>query len=751
MNTLQKSLIVSCLFIIIGSLFPNQVFAQMESRQDIVQGEVIVTFKKTVIDVRNDRNGDKSLQFAESKKLDRQGDIADSNIMLLKARKNPNGQNETTEQIMARLQNDPSVESVQPNFRYFPASIPTNDTLKDLLWALENTGQTANGVAGSNDADIDAPEAWAINEGTNASVIVAVIDTGVAYKHPDLSANMWDGTGCVSYSNTALGGCVHGYDFEDVDKTPLPTSSGHGTYVAGIIAAIKNNAKGTIGVAPNARIMALKTAFTSMDLVKAINFARYNGAKVINASWGGNGFDTVMMNAIASFPGLFIAASGNDSTNSDAGTHFYPSDYDLANIISVTATNQSDNLASTANYGITSVDIGAPGTSIATTDAGAALDGSDDRYVYAGGTSMAAPHVAGLVALLAGYNPLLTVAQIRNAILNNGDPVPALNGKTVTGMRINAEKALRSVVPNLILNPSLETAGTGGSPSNWSKGGFGTNDRVLTYPVTGQHGDKAARIDITSFADGNAKWYFANVPVTPGKTYTFSDYYKSDVPTNVVAQFKMTNGTFSYDVPTQSAASPTSWSRVLRTFTVPANVVSLTVFHSLAQIGYLITDNFSLTAVSNNLIKNPSFETAGTGGNPANWLRGGYGTNTASLTYPVAGQDSAKAARVDITAYANGNRKWYFDDVPVIPGKTYAISDYYKSNVTSSVGSRFKMTNGTYTYSGTTLRAASPTVWTQAQATITIPVNVSSLTVFHSIEQIGYLITDNFSLKLLNP
>jgi hypothetical protein len=269
--------------------------------------------------------------------------------------------------------------------------------------------------------------------------------------------------------------------------------------------------------------------------------------------------------------------------------------------------------------------------------------------------------------------------------------------------------------------------------------------------VTGQHGDKAARIDITSFADGNAKWYFANVPVTPGKTYTFSDYYKSDVPTNVVAQFKMTNGTFSYDVPTQSAASPTSWSRVLRTFTVPANVVSLTVFHSLAQIGYLITDNFSLTAVSNNLIKNPSFETAGTGGNPANWLRGGYGTNTASLTYPVAGQDSAKAARVDITAYANGNRKWYFDDVPVIPGKTYAISDYYKSNVTSSVGSRFKMTNGTYTYSGTTLRAASPTVWTQAQATITIPVNVSSLTVFHSIEQIGYLITDNFSLKLLNP
>lgn len=141
------------------------------------------------------------------------------------------------------------------------------------------------GISGTIDADIDAPEAWALNEGTNGTVIVAVIDSGVAYNHPDLLGNMWNGSSCVSDTGAALGGCNYGYDFEDSDKTPLPTTSSHGTHVAGTIAAIKNNSKGSVGVAPNAKIMAIKSSLTTVDNVKSINFARYNGAKVINASW----------------------------------------------------------------------------------------------------------------------------------------------------------------------------------------------------------------------------------------------------------------------------------------------------------------------------------------------------------------------------------------------------------------------------------------------------------------------------------
>jgi subtilisin family serine protease len=261
----------------------------------------------------------------------------------------------TTEQALEELQNNPAVLHAQPNYQYTTYALDTDDTHRGLLWGLDS----------SDDQDIDAPEAWQISEGQG--IVVAVIDTGVAYNHPDLLWNMWNGNQCVDDAGVFLGWCLVWYDFEDNDTNPLPTSHTHGTHVAGTIAAIKNNNHGVIWVAPQAKIMALKSSLTTAEIVRAIAFAENNGAKIINASWWGTSFDQLLYDAIESFSGLFVAAAGNSASNNDSTTHHYPSDYTLPNIISVAATNDSDNLSGFSNYWATSVDLWAPGQSIYST------------------------------------------------------------------------------------------------------------------------------------------------------------------------------------------------------------------------------------------------------------------------------------------------------------------------------------------------------------------------------------------------
>lgn len=409
----------------------NKKTALEKGSANYVPGEILVKFKNNKINLEKSAGREQSRQFATNKNLDKKEDIRKSNISVLKT-----GENESVENAVERLKNDPDVEYVQPNYIYYPSTINTNDPDKDKLWGLDNTGQTG----GATDADIDAPEAWNISEGDKNKVIAAVIDTGVAYNHPDLAANMWDGSNCVDENGGALGGCIHGYDFENEYKSPLDTN-GHGTHVAGTIGALKNNSIGIIGVAPNVEIMAIKSgsvSFLTADLIQGINFAKQNGAKIINASWGGSSYDPALYNAIKNFSGLFIAAAGNDSSNNDF-SHFYPSDYDLANIISVAATDKNDGLASFSNYGATSVDVGAPGEDIYSTYL-------DSTYAYKSGTSMAAPHVAGLAGLIWGYKPELSSDEVKNTILFTGDPITSLNGKTASEKRINAYNALSSLV-----------------------------------------------------------------------------------------------------------------------------------------------------------------------------------------------------------------------------------------------------------------------------------------------------------------
>ena len=306
---------------------------------------------------------------------------------------------------------------------------------------------------------------------------------------------------------------------------------------------------------------------------------------------------------------------------------------------------------------------------------------------------------------------------------------------------------------NLITNGGLETAGANPAlPQDWFKGGWGTNTRNLSYPVAGSEGASAAKIEITTYTSGDAKWYFKEVGVIPGTPYTFSNQYQSNVPSYLVAQYKKTDGTVSYVELATLPPSPTTFQASNLTFTPPSGVTSITIFHLIKQVGSLTTDNYNLSGegvtppVKTNLITNPSVETAGS--NPAlpqSWQTGKWGTNTATFTYPVTGLEGAKAMKIDMTTYTSGDAKWYFADVPVTAGTTYTFSEDYVSTLTTEPTVRFTLTDNTYRYERLALLvpAASPTHLT---ASIVPPANAVSLTIFHFIAGVGSLTTDNFSL-----
>ncbi len=309
--------------------------------------------------------------------------------------------------------------------------------------------------------------------------------------------------------------------------------------------------------------------------------------------------------------------------------------------------------------------------------------------------------------------------------------------------------------PNLILNPSLETANAAGTmPQNWLNNKWGTNTATFTYPVAGQDGAKGAKVTMTAFTNGDAKWYFQDVAVTPGQLYSYSNYYKATVPTEVVVRYTSTTGTHTYSTIANPAISA-AWQAVNATFTPPAGTSSVTVFHVIHAVGTLEVDNFSISTgttppppppVSGNLILNPSLETAnGAGTQPANWLSNKWGTATTTFTYPVAGQEGTKAAKITTTAYTSGDAKWYFADVLVTAGQQYTFSDYYKATVPTQLVVRYTSTTGVLSYDTVaTLPVAA--AWQASNATFTPPVGTASVTMFHIIYAVGTLEVDNFSL-----
>jgi subtilisin family serine protease len=301
---------------------------------------------------------------------------------------------------------------------------------------------------GQKDADIGALLAWGKTQGSD-KVVVAVLDSGVDYTHQDLVANMWSRPDAVpEYTDDELGRIddIHGFD-ADADAGDPMDDNGHGTHCAGVIGAEGDNGIGIAGINWNVSIMPLKFLGrggfgSTANAIKAINYAidrKQHGVnvRVINASWGSTSYSRALEDAIraAGEQGiLFVAAAGNSSTDNDKRAH-YPSNYDLPNVISVAALDRTDSMASFSNYGVKTVHIAAPGREIVSTWLG-------NAFREASGTSMAAPHVAGVAALVLAQEPNMSMAKLRERLLSTVDKLPALEGKTATGGRLCAAQAL---------------------------------------------------------------------------------------------------------------------------------------------------------------------------------------------------------------------------------------------------------------------------------------------------------------------
>ncbi|MFO1500370.1 MAG: S8 family peptidase [Verrucomicrobiota bacterium] len=294
------------------------------------------------------------------------------------------------------------VEYAEPDYQVRIAKSPNDPAYQfGSLWAWHNTGQSL----GVDDADIDAPEGW--DRRTDASsIIVAVIDTGIRTTHEDLKGNLWTNPGEIPGNgrDDDLDGFIDDlYGINAITRSGNPSDDhGHGTHVAGIIGAVGDNGRGVVGVAWRVKLMALKFLDAAgngyeSDAITCIDYARAHGAKVINCSWGGGGFSQALADAVQSAAAagiVIVAAAGNGSSDNDVAP-FYPASYGSGNVLAVAATTRWDDLASFSNFGQGSVAVGAPGVEIFSTSYY-----GDSSYMPLSGTSMAAPVVSGILALM---------------------------------------------------------------------------------------------------------------------------------------------------------------------------------------------------------------------------------------------------------------------------------------------------------------------------------------------------------------
>ena len=399
-----------------------------------------------------------------------------------------------------RLERLPGVEYAEVD-QVIEASLTPDDPGLPQQWGLDQ----------ASDADIDAKTAWNTTTGDPGEV-VAVIDSGMQLTHPDLAANLWTNPGeipgnGIDDEDDGYVDDVHGWDFVGDDNQPYD-EFGHGTHVAGTLAAVGNNGIGVAGVAWSSRILPLRIldnngqGFVS-DAIRAIDYATRHGVRVSNNSWGYSGgisqplYDA--LRAAGDAGQLAVVASGNDSADIDVIPN-YPAGYDLPNILSVAATTQDDELAVFSNHGAANVDIAAPGEHILST-----LPGG---YGFSDGTSMASPHVAGVAALLLAAHPDWTVAQVRARILDTVRPIRSLKGVVASGGMVNAAAAL---APTTNLAPTV----------------------TITKPASGTSVVRGARVSFAATAvdpeQGNVASSITWVSNLMGEIGTGASFTRSDL------------------------------------------------------------------------------------------------------------------------------------------------------------------------------------------------------------------------------
>ena len=383
----------------------------------------------------------------------------------------------TTEQAIERYRGDPSVSYIEPNY-VVHVDLAPDDPLYPQLWGMRNTGQTG----GTPGADIGAEQAWTVSTGDRA-VLVAVIDTGIDYTHPDLQANVWTNPGeipgnAIDDDHNGFVDDVHGWDFINNDNDPRD-DYGHGTHVAGTIGGVGNNSIGVAGVNWQVSLVGLKflDSFgtgTTAGAAAAIDYGTRLGVDVMNNSWGGTEFSQTLLDAIrasAAADVVFVAAAGNDGVDNDIFPH-YPAAYDVENLIAVAATDHEDRMAGFSNWGARSVHLGAPGVGVLSTVPGGS-------YAFASGTSMATPHVSGVAALVRAVAPGIPAVQVKQRLMDGADRIAAMAGITVSGGRLNA--FLPIATPDTVAPGAVDDLAAG-SPAS--------NSIVLSWTATGDDGEE---------------------------------------------------------------------------------------------------------------------------------------------------------------------------------------------------------------------------------------------------------------------
>jgi subtilisin family serine protease len=341
-------------------------------------------------------------------------------------------ENTTKAELEAKLPAG-EIEYVEPDTKVYATAI-SDDPYVGKQWAH---------------AMVDTAGAWKVSRGRD--VLVAVLDTGIDYTHPDLAPNMWKNPGEVAGNGVDDDGDgfvddVYGWNFVSDNNKPMADDDHyHGTHVAGTIGAVADNGIGVAGHAPNVKLMALKflgkdgSGYTS-DAVKGVLYAVAHHAQVINNSWGGASRSQALSDAIdkARAAGIFfVVAAGNEGVNNDK-VNSYPTNYPQDNLVRVAASDSSDKLASFSNYGAKTVDLAAPGVTIYSTKNGA-------TYQNLSGTSMATPLISGVIATMISARPDLDYQQIKGTLLSNVDVKAAYRGKVAWNGRVNAGKALRAL------------------------------------------------------------------------------------------------------------------------------------------------------------------------------------------------------------------------------------------------------------------------------------------------------------------
>ncbi len=446
-----------CLFTIFVVLFfVMSAQQQQTSAPEFVENQVLVKFKPTV-----------TIQSADAL-------LSDMNIQVeriyseISVRKLELPEQLSVDEAVKKLKESPNVEYAEPNYVYHTFVTP-NDPDFDKLWGLHNTGQTG----GSNDADIDAPEAWDQSTGSD-SVIIGVVDTGIDYTHPDLVDNIWTNPGEDAWSDPTDPATGNGVDDDGNGKiddwkgwnfinnsNDAMDDNRHGTHCAGTIGAMGDNTTGVVGVNWQVKLVPLKFlsatgSGSTSDAIEAILYAKDMGVHILSNSWGGSGKSIALKEAIqkAHDAGiLFVAAAGNEGVDNDTNPTF-PCNYEVPNIISVAASDHKDNRAlwgipgnggcgfscdnvsgaPGSNYGSETVDLAAPGKDIYSTVPGG--------YASLSGTSMATPHIAGAAGLVLAANLGMSHTDLKQRLMDTVDKLDSFKDILVTEGRLNVNNAL---------------------------------------------------------------------------------------------------------------------------------------------------------------------------------------------------------------------------------------------------------------------------------------------------------------------